>query len=155
MKFSFPTGDDEREHMLPSVDLFLRAFEEADRLMAGSLGLELDYRRALKEMGETHFDYTIKLILHWPRQILLGSWPDPGHLRHWMTQARKSLFDAARGLGDSAQDVVQFWDAQAHQEGLSEVFVYEEPHVEALVPILEDLSRAVGVLGGENSVILD
>ena len=42
IRFTFPAGEEQRERMLPSIDLFLRAFEEADRLIAGSLGLELD-----------------------------------------------------------------------------------------------------------------
>lgn len=143
--------------MLPSIDLFLRAFEKADRLIAGSLGLELHYRRALKEMGETNFYYIVTLDLSWPRQILLGTWPDPSGLRKWMNQARQDLFDSASAEEGTVEDgnIAEHWDFWAKEEGLAESLVYTAPPVEKVSPILEDLRRAVATLGGGDSVTLD
>lgn len=159
IRFSFPSGDDERERMLPSIDLFLRAFEKADRLIAGSLGLELHYRRALKEMGETDFYYVVTLELGWPRQILLGTWPEPSVLRKWMNQARLELFEAASAPEDSrlvkVENIALLWDSWARDEGLAEALVYTAPPAEKVTPLLDDLRRAVSTLGGGDSVTLD
>lgn len=140
--------------MLPSIDLFLRAFEDADRLMAGALGLELDYRRALKEMGESSFFFHISLSLRWPRQILLGSWPDPADLRSWMDLARNDLFRLA-GTPVDINGIAGRWDNWARAEGLADSLVYTAPPAEKLSPVLVDLGRAVDTLGGVNSVELD
>ncbi len=155
IRFTFPEGDDERERMLPSIDQFLRVFEEADRLIAGSLGLELDYRRALKEMGESHFYYYITLKLSWPPQILLGSWPEPSSLRKWMDLARNDLFDSAGIETVTVDDIAERWDRWARAEGLADAIVYTAPPALRLKPLLEDLGRAVSTLGGGNSVALD
>ena len=153
VRFSFPSGDDERERMLPAIDLFLRSFEEADRLIAGTLGLELDYRRALKEMGESHFYYTVVLSLHWPRQILLGTWPEPASLRSWMSRARKDLFSHAPH--GEAFSIADRWDVWAHEEGLSDSFVYKAPPAVSLDPLIQDISLAEKMLGGMDSVLLE
>lgn len=141
--------------MLPSVDLFLRAFEKADRLIAGSLGLQMTYRRALKEMGESYFYYVVVLDLSWPRQILLGSWPDPSVLRKWMNQARKDLFESAGKENVKVDEIAERWDFWAREEGLAEALVYTAPPAEQLTPLLDDLDRAVSTLGGGDSVTLD
>lgn len=141
--------------MLPSIDLFLRAFEEADRIMAGSLGLEMDYRRALKEMGESHFYYNITLNLSWPRQILLGSWPEPADLRAWMNLARNDLFDSAGSQTDVTADIAARWDRWAREKGLAEALVYSAPPADRLLPLLNDLGHAVTTLGGGEAVSLD
>ncbi len=141
--------------MLPSIDLFLRAFEEADRLIAGSLGLELDYHRALKEMGESHFYYNVTLKLSWPRQILLGSWPEPSSLRKWMDLARCDLFESAGIETVIVDDIAHRWDRWARDEGLADALVYTAPPVERLKPLLDDLGRAVSTLGGGDLVTLD
>jgi hypothetical protein len=153
IRFTFPRGDEERERMLPSIDLFLRAFEEADRLIAGSLGLEMEYRRALKEMGESHFYYNITLELRWPRQILLGAWPEPSTLRKWMDQARTDLFNSAGN--ETVDAIADRWDRWAREVGLADALVYTAPPADRLEPLLDDLSRAVSTLGGGDSVTLD
>lgn len=155
IRFSFPSGDDERERMLPSIDLFLRAFEKADRLIAGSLGLELNYRRALKEMGESNFYYTVTLDLSWPRQILLGTWPEPSVLRKWMNQARLDLFESADSKLVKVENIAERWDFWAREAGLAEALVYTAPPAGKVMPILDDLRRAVSTLGGGDSVTLD
>jgi hypothetical protein len=154
IRFTFPEVEEERERMLPSIDLFLRAFENADRLMAGALGLELDYRRALKEMGESSFFFHITLTLRWPRQILLGAWPDPADLRSWMDLARNDLFRLA-GTPADIGGIAGRWDDWARAEGLADSLVYTAPPAEKLSPVLADLGRAVDTLGGGNSVELD
>ena len=68
--FSFPSDDENRERLLSAIDLFLRALEEGDRQMAGSLGLVVEYRRSLREMGEEQFVYEISLILRWAARSL-------------------------------------------------------------------------------------
>lgn len=141
--------------MLPAIDLFLRSLEEADRLMAGSLGLEMDYRRALKELGESHFFYNVTLNLSWPRQILLGSWPEPANLREWMDQARKDLFSSAGRADDITADIARRWDNWAREEGLAEALVYTAPPAGRLLPLLADLGHAVTSLGGGDSVSLE
>ena len=160
IRFSFPFKDTERERILPAVDLFLRALEEADRLMAGSLGLEVEYHRALKEMGETQFYYTVLLSLHWPRQILLGNWPEPGFLGSWMGRARRDLFTVARA-GEAAKaasdtdDMIRCWDRWAKEGGLAEALVYTPPAAGEISPITDDLERAFLELGGGGAVTLE
>jgi hypothetical protein len=154
IKFSFPEKDDEREPMLPSIDMFLRALEAADRMIAGSLGLEMDYRRALKELGESHFLYSVSLNLRWPSQILLGSWPDPSGLRNWMDLARQDLFESA-GKGADVRDLSSRWDEWAKIGGLADTFVYTAPPARLLEPVLEDLTGALTALGGSGLVALD
>ncbi len=141
--------------MLPSIDLFLRALEEADRLMAGALGLEMDYRRALKEMGESHFYYNVTLNLSWPRQRLLGNWPEPSDLRTWMNLAREDLFDSAGTSSDITDEIAGRWDNWAKENGLAEALVYTAPPAEKLMPLLNDLGHAASALGGNGAVSLD
>lgn len=155
IRFTFPDGDDDRDRMLPSIDLFLRAFEEADRLIAGSLGIELDYRRALKEMGESEFYYDVTLKLRWPGQILLGTWPEPSSLRKWMGMARIDLFESADSDSVTVDDIAGRWDHWARQEGLADSLVYTPPPADRLRPLLDDLGRAVSTLGGGDSVSLN
>ncbi|MCK5737131.1 MAG: hypothetical protein KAH21_11660 [Spirochaetaceae bacterium] len=155
IRFTFPAGEEERERMLPSIDLFLRAFEEADRLIAGSLGLELNYRRALKEMSESYFYYNITLKLSWPRQILLGAWPEPSSLRSWMDQARNDLFDSAGSDSIIIDEIAQRWDGWARSRGLADALVYTAPPSDKLKPLLDDLGMALATLGGGGAVTLD
>ena len=140
--------------MLPSIDLFLRIFEKTDRMIAGTLGLVLDYSRALKEMGESHFSYDVTITLNWPRQILLGSCPNPSALRGWMVKARQSLFESA-GRDVKAGDIVIYWDNWARANGLADALLYAQPSERHVEPLLEDLSRVFVILGGENAIILD
>jgi len=154
IRFTFPERDDEREQMLPSIDLFLRALEAADRTIALSLGLEMDYRKALKEFGESHFFYSISLNLRWPSQILLGTWPDPADLRNWMDRTRRDLFESA-GKGADVRDLSSRWDDWARTGGLADTFLYTAPPARLLEPVLDDLPRALAALGGEGLVTLD
>jgi len=140
--------------MLPSIDLFLRIYEKIDRMIAASLGLVLDYRRALKEMGESHFFYIVTITLNWPRQILLGNWPNPSALRRWMMKVRQSLFESA-SQDAKAGDIVINWNNWARAEGLADALVYTAPSARNVKPLLEDLSRVFVILGGENSITLD
>ncbi len=155
IRFTFPEGEEEREEMLPSIDLFLRAFEEADRLMVGALGLEMAYRRALKELGESHFYYNVTLNLSWPRQILLGSWPEPADLREWMDLARHDLFSSIGNIEDITGEIARRWDSRAREMGLAESLVYTAPSAGKLLPLLKDIGYAVTALGGAESVSLD
>ena len=155
IRFTFPQGENEREEMLPAIDLFLRSLEEADRLMVGSLGLEMDYRRALRELGESHFYYNVTLNLGWPRQILLGAWPEPADLREWMDLARRDLFSSAGNADDITADIARRWDRWARDRGLAEALVYTAPPAGRLLPLLADLGHAVAALGGGDSVSLD
>ena len=152
IRFTFPEDEDKRELMLPSIDLFLRVFEEADRLIAGSLGLELEYHRALKELSESYFFYTVTLRLSWPRQILLGAWPNPGSLRRWMDAARKDLFDSAGMNTPPVAEIAERWDSWAKNEGLADALLYTAPAPEKLGPLLVDLGTALDSLGGGASV---
>jgi len=154
IRFSFPENEEERERMLPSIDLFLRTFEEADRLIAGSLGLELDYHRALKEMSDSYFFYNITLKLSWPRQILLGEWPEPASLRSWMEMARNDLFNSARMDGSSVEAIADRWNLWARDEGLADALLYTAPPSDRLRPLLDDLGTALSTLGGGNAVTL-
>ncbi|MCD6342437.1 MAG: hypothetical protein J7L76_01495 [Spirochaetaceae bacterium] len=155
IRFTFPAGEEQRERMLPSIDLFLRAFEEADRLIAGSLGLELDYHRALKEMSESYFYYHITLKLSWPNQILLGAWPEPASLRNWMNMARNDLFGSAGTDGVVIDEIAERWDKWARIEGLADALLYTAPPSEKLEPLLDDLGTALSTLGGDDAVTLD
>ncbi len=155
IRFTFPAGEEERERMLPSIDLFLRAFEEADRLIAGSLGLELVYHRALKEMSESYFYYAITLELSWPRQILLGAWPEPAALRRWMETARNDLFESAGTAEVQISEIAGRWDQWARNEGLADALLYTAPPPEKLKPLLDDLGTALSTLGGGDAVTLD
>ncbi len=141
--------------MLPSIDLFLRSFEEADRLIAGSLGLELNYHRALKEMSESYFYYSITLKLSWPRQILLGAWPEPSSLRSWMNLARRDLFESVKKDTVSIDELADRWDIWARDEGLADALLYTAPPADRLQPLLDDLGAAVSTLGGGDAVTLD
>jgi hypothetical protein len=155
IRFSFPSCEDERDGMLPSVDLFLRSLEEADRLLVGSLGLEMEYRRALKELGETSFYYTVVLKLAWPSQILLGAWPEPSSLREWMESARMDLFGESENGSEAIGRLVDRWDLGAKEQGLSQALLYTPPSEEKLSPLLDDIARAVNALGGRDSVVLE
>ena len=155
IRFSFPRMEEERERMLPSVDLFLRALEEVDRLLAGTLGLEVDYRRALKEFGEESFFYSVGLTLRWPRQILLGAWPDPASLRLWMESARNDLLrDSEEGPGRVGENA-RLWDARAAEMGLAKALLYTPLAAERLKPFSDDIARAVTALGGRERVVFE
>lgn len=155
IRFSFPSGTEERERMLPSVDLFLRSFEAVDRLLAESLGLELEYRRSLKELGEDFFFYSVGLTLRWPRQILLGTWPDPAALRSWMELARNDLFGTSENDNENIGELAGLWDSRARELGLSDALLYKPPSSERLSPLSDDICRAIDVLGGPGAVNLE
>ena len=153
LEFAFSGEREDRDQLLPVIDLFLRSLEEADRTLAGALGLELDYRRSLRDMGASSFRYAVSLVLHWPRQILLGPWPERASLRTWMDGARAAALDAAVS-GRDADELAASWHDSAVGAGLSESLVYIPPSRSRLEPLLEDLGRAVRELGGREAVRL-
>ena len=155
LNFSFPEDDDEREQMLPSVDQFLRTLEKADRMLAGCLGLDLEYRRALREMGESHFFYKVTLTLGWPRQILLGAWPRPEALRDWMRRVRTDLLARIPDRRDSDEVIAGHWNDWARDAGLADSLVYTPPPADSVQPLLGDLERTVTTLGGMDAIILE
>ncbi len=157
--FSFPEDEAGRESLLQTIDLFLRTLERADRALSGALGLELDYRRSLREMGGAYFCYEVVLSLHWPAQILLGDWPDPEKLRLWMEKVRESLPACAGGPGSKAPGAGEYlqrqWDSWAREAGLSEALMYTPLSSDTALGLLEDLQKALDALGGSGAVGLD
>ncbi len=155
IRFSFPSAAEERERMLSSVDMFLRALAEVDFLLAGSLGLELEYHRSLKELGEVSFFYSVSLTLRWPRQILLGAWPDPAALRSWMEAARNDLFDKSVHDTVTMDRLADLWDTRARELGLADALLYTPPSAVKMASLSDDIERALRVLGGPDAVSLE
>ncbi len=155
VRFTFPEEEASRETMLPGIDLFLRTMERADRTLAGTLGLELEYRRSLREMGIPHFEYEVKLSLHWPSQILLGAWPEPGKLRVWMEKSRRDLFEKIQYPDDAAEALLTDWDKWARESGLADSLMYTPPAADVPEALLGDLKSALTALGGSGAVMLD
>ena len=151
------------------MDLYLRALEDADRLAAGALGLELDYHRALREMGESEFRYSVSAALRLPPQPLLGSRPEGQRLRSWITRVRADICAAAGGAAEAAGDsdgtgnsaveaageaAVRRWDGWAAEEGLADSLVYSRPGAAEAAAVISDTARALGELGGPSAVTL-
>lgn len=161
VRFSFPSDHSARERILPAVDLYLRALEDADRLAAGVLGLDLDYHRALREMGVSEFRYSVSAAPCLPPQPLLGSRHEGERLRNWITRVRADICAAgaaaAAGAGESdgaGETAVRRWDAWAAQEGLADSLAYSPPGAADAAAVINDTARALGELGGPSAVTL-
>lgn len=152
--FSFPSEQKARGTVLPFIDMFLHTLEEADRSMAGALGLEIRCLQALKEMGKVQFLYTVSLILNWPVQFLLGDWPEPEMLRTWMNQSRRDLFEiAGRMKVESEADLMAArWDNWAHEAHIADALVYNPINSNKISILLEDLRLSISAIGGKNAV---
>jgi len=128
--------------MLSSVDSLLRAFEEIDRLVAKSIGVELIHKRVLKEMGTAYFDYEVTLTLLWPVQMELGSYPNPTSISLVIEQAHQFLLESPNRDSANAGEFVNSWDKWAEEAGFADSFIYFAPSAKRLQPFLDNFGRA-------------
>jgi len=127
--------------MLASVDSLLGAIESFDRLVANSIGVELIYKRELREMGATYFDYEVTLFLVWPVQMQLGSSPKPDSISLIISQVHQALL---KSLGPDSADAVEFidsWNKWAEKAEFADSFIYLAPFAERIQPLLENFYK--------------
>jgi len=127
--------------MLASVDSALGAIEGFDRLVANSIGLELIYKRELKEIGAAYFDYEVTLFLIWPAQMQFGGSPKLSSISFVIGQVHQFLL---KSLGSDSVDVGEFidnWDKWAGKVKFANSFTYLAPSAERLQPLLDSFAR--------------
>lgn len=142
VRFGVPTEFGNRERMLASVDSLLRAFEEIDRLIVNSIGMELNYKRVLREMGATYFDYEMTLTLAWPVQMRLGSSPKPASISLIIGQVHQGLLKSLKLDSADASEITNNWDKWARKEGFADSLLYLAPSAKRFQPLLDDFCGA-------------
>jgi len=142
LRFGVPAELGERECMLASIDSVLGVFEGIDRLIANSIGMELIYKRVLREMGTAYFDYEVTLTLVWPVQLQLGSSPEPASISLVVDRIHQDLLKSLKLDSANANEIISNWDEWARKEGLADSLFYTTPSAERLQPFLDDFRRA-------------
>jgi len=142
VKIGVPTELRDREHMLSSGDSLLRAFEEVDRLVANSIGVELIHKRALREMGTAYFDYEVTLTLLWPVQLELGGSPNPVSISLVIERLHQILLESLSRDSTDASEFIDSWAKWAEKAGFADSFIYLAPSAERLQLFLDNFGRA-------------
>jgi hypothetical protein len=145
----------EKDNPLPRINMFLRVLEAQDRLLSAALGLEADFKRALKEMSEDFFLYKINISLNWPGQKLLGERPDPSLLREWLKKARENLMEVSGNPENrnEASETAAVWNNWAVELGLAGNLLYAPPEEEKIETIISDMHVSLQALGGKENII--
>jgi len=141
VRFGVPAELGEREHMLASVESALGAIEGFDRLVANSIGLELIYKRELREIGAAFFDYEVTLFLVWPTQMQFGGSPKPSSISFVIRQIHEFLL---KWLGSDSVGVNAFidnWNKWVEKVGFSDVLIYLAPSAEQLRSLFDSFDR--------------
>jgi len=114
--------------------------------------MELIYKKALREMEPTYFDYEVTLTLVWPVQMRLGSSPKPASISLIIEQAHQDLLKSLKLDSADASEITNNWDRWARNEGFADSFIYLAPSAKHFQSFLDDFSRAAHNL--DNRIIL-
>jgi len=150
-----PSESAEKDNPLSRINMFLRVLESQDRLLSGSLGIEADVKRALKEMSEDSFLYKINVSLNWPGQKLLGERPDPALLREWLKKARENLLEISVNPENinTASEAAAVWNNWARELGLAGNLLYAPPEKEKIETLISDMHISLQALGGKENIV--
>ncbi len=144
MRFQFNTPFREQYSIFPAINKLLNTLEKTDRILAGTFGLEMEWRRLLEEMDISHFLYSVSLILQWPEQIPLDPWPDPPSLESWTNRIRKDVIDMMRSVSLDRDMKLkrEEWDILFQDKGLSESISYIPPTHDHIASVINELRAA-------------
>lgn len=148
VSFTFNPVSGEMKTIFQAINAMLASLEQLDRLLAGSIRLEMDCQRLLEEMDSTHFLYAVNISLYWPDQIPLDPWPEPHSLESWMKRIRRDILDMRMSppTNEYMMSMMESWNNQARDIGLGDILSYIPLPHDCIASLLHDMSEVKGLL---------
>lgn len=148
LEFSFSEKTDELESFYSASGFFLQTLESLDKLLSGTIGLEVQFTRKLQNIGSHSYTFYINVDFMQDSQVVLGEEFPLSSFREWCLGVRQVLVEYASERRDDIEGLMAQINEMAKNHGICDSFLYTPLSLKDLEDHVLDFSNALDFLGG-------